>query len=156
VPAVIAPQRPEAEAVIAARAAEVGAELDFIRPEEFEDVQFRRDGSTFRFRGARMQCPLAGAHQVVNTATAAAVLQKLGITTDCIKEARWPGRLEVVSTAPEILLDGAHNPAGARALADHIQRFYRDRPVWMIYGAMRDKSLKRSPRFCLPWRTTLL
>jgi dihydrofolate synthase/folylpolyglutamate synthase len=142
VPAVIAPQRPEAEAVIAARAAEVGAELDFIRPEEFEDVQFRPDGSTFRFRGARMQCPLAGAHQVVNTATAAAVLQKLGITTDSIKEARWPGRLEVVSTAPEIVLDGAHNPAGARALADHIQRFYRDRPVWMIYGAMRDKSVE--------------
>jgi dihydrofolate synthase/folylpolyglutamate synthase len=42
---------------------------------------------------------------------------------------------------PEIVLDGAHNPNGIRALADHIRRFYGGRKVWVIFGSMRDKSL---------------
>ena len=52
----------------------------------------------------------------------------------------WPGRLEQVSREPEIILDGAHNPAGARALADYIRSFYSGRRIWMIYGVMRDKA----------------
>ncbi len=47
-----------------------------------------------------------------------------------------------MSAHPEIILDGAHNPAGARALAAYIDRFYRDRPVRLIYGAMRDKAVE--------------
>ena len=42
---------------------------------------------------------------------------------------------------PEIILDGAHNPAGARALAAYIERFYGGRRVRLIYGAMRDKAI---------------
>ena len=53
----------------------------------------------------------------------------------------WPGRLERVSESPEIILDGAHNPAGARALAAYIDRFYAGRRVRLIYGAMRDKAI---------------
>ncbi|HJZ98548.1 MAG TPA: cyanophycin synthetase, partial [Candidatus Solibacter sp.] len=55
--------------------------------------------------------------------------------------ARWPGRLEHVRTNPDIVLDGAHNPAGARALAAYIDRFYGTRPVRLIFGAMRDKAI---------------
>ncbi|HWB99526.1 MAG TPA: cyanophycin synthetase, partial [Bryobacteraceae bacterium] len=58
-----------------------------------------------------------------------------------IARAAWPGRLERVSIQPEIILDGAHNPSGARALAAYLDRFYAGRPVWMIYGAMRDKAI---------------
>src|SRR5262249_57136579 len=43
---------------------------------------------------------------------------------------------------PEIILDGAHNPAGARALAAYIDRFYAGRHVVLIYGAMRDKAIE--------------
>jgi dihydrofolate synthase/folylpolyglutamate synthase len=150
VPAVIAPQRPEAEAVIASRAAEVNAPLDPVRLDELHDVRIASDGCAFRFRGAFVKCPLAGAHQVINAATAAAVLQKLDLAVDGIAAARWPGRLEVVSTAPEIILDGAHNPAGARALAEHIRRFYSKRPVWLIYGAMRDKSVEEITEILFP------
>ena len=56
--------------------------------------------------------------------------------------ARWPGRLELVSESPEIWLDGAHNPAGARALAAYIARFHHGRKIGIIYGAMRDKSVE--------------
>ena len=54
---------------------------------------------------------------------------------------------------PEIILDGAHNPAGARALAAYIERFYSDRRVRLIYGAMRDKASRRSPAFCFRSRS---
>jgi len=40
-----------------------------------------------------------------------------------------------------IILDGAHNPAGARALAGYLSRFYSGRRVWLVYGAMRDKAI---------------
>jgi dihydrofolate synthase/folylpolyglutamate synthase len=49
--------------------------------------------------------------------------------------------LETVSLSPQIILDGAHNPAGIRALANYIQEFYQGRQIWLIYGSMRDKSL---------------
>ena len=40
-----------------------------------------------------------------------------------------------------MILDGAHNPAGARSLRAYIERFYAGRKIWMIYGAMRDKAV---------------
>lgn len=150
VPAVIAPQRAEAETVIARRAAEVGADVDFVREREFQDVRVTAEASEFTFRGMRVRCPLAGPHQVTNAATASAVLQRLGMAADGLAGARWPGRLEVVSESPRIILDGAHNPAGARALADHIHRFYSDRPVWLVYGAMRDKSVEEIAEILFP------
>jgi dihydrofolate synthase / folylpolyglutamate synthase len=150
VPAVIAPQRQEAEDVIRKRGREQGGELDLIRTDDVRDVRLTQCGSEFDFRGVRVRCPLAGSHQVVNAATAAAVLHHLGISADGISEARWPGRLETVSRSPDVIVDGAHNPAGARALAAHIRDFYSDRPVWLIYGAMRDKSVQEITEILFP------
>jgi len=82
---------------------------------------------------------------VENAIAATAALLLLGIPGSAIEAgiaaARWPGRLERVSERPEIILDGAHNPAGARALAVYIDRFYAGRNVRLIYGAMRDKAV---------------
>jgi dihydrofolate synthase/folylpolyglutamate synthase len=96
-------------------------------------------------RPLHILCPLAGEHQVTNTVVAVASLARLGVPDAAIERgiavARWPGRLDRVSEMPEIILDGAHNPAGARTLADYIQRFYSGRHVVLIYGAMRDKAV---------------
>jgi dihydrofolate synthase/folylpolyglutamate synthase len=78
---------------------------------------------------------------VDNAVTAVLALDALGIPPDGISEARWPGRLEHVSPNPDVILDGAHNPAGARALAAYVGRFYQGRKIWMIFGAMRDKAV---------------
>ena len=81
-----------------------------------------------------------------NAATAAIALTRLGVADHAIESgiarAEWPGRLERISERPEIVLDGAHNPAGARALAAYIRRFYSRRRVRLIYGAMRDKAIE--------------
>lgn len=148
--AVVAPQRPEAESVIRRRAREVEAPADFIRPAELVNIRIDAKDSEFHFRGVHIHCPLAGQHQVTNAATAAAVLQYLETPISGIAQTRWPGRLETVAHNPEIILDGAHNPAGARALAGHIRTFYAGRRIWLIYGAMRDKSVQEITEILFP------
>ena len=62
----------------------------------------------------------------------------------------WPGRLEYVSQSPDFVLDGAHNPAGAAALASYIREFCAHRPVWLVYGAMRDKAIEEVTQQLFP------
>jgi len=145
VPAVFARQRPEAAAVLDRRAAELG--IPVIRACEWEvrDLELHPGGSRFRVRDLQIECPLAGEHQVENAVTAAAALATLGVPPAAIEAGiaatRWPGRLERICERPEIIVDGAHNPAGARALAAYIDRFYSGRRVILIFGAMRDKAI---------------
>jgi dihydrofolate synthase / folylpolyglutamate synthase len=145
VPAVFARQREEAARVIGRRAAELGIAAEWTGAYPVSDLEMDARGSTFRVRGMRIRCPLAGEHQVENAVTAAVALERLSVPRTAVEEgiaqAEWPGRLELVSERPEIVLDGAHNPAGARALAAYIERFYGDRKVRLIFGAMRDKSV---------------
>jgi dihydrofolate synthase/folylpolyglutamate synthase len=105
-------------------------------------------------RRLRIRCPLAGEHQVDNALAAAAALSALGLPDRTVEQGiagtRWPGRLERVAERPEIILDGAHNPAGARALAAYIERFYAGRRVWLIYGAMRDKAVAEMSAILFP------
>jgi dihydrofolate synthase/folylpolyglutamate synthase len=74
----------------------------------------------------------------------------MGVAPEGIAEARWPGRLEFVSPNPDVILDGAHNPAGARALARYLTRFYSGQRIWMIYGAMRDKAIEEVAEILFP------
>src|SRR5207249_876983 len=57
-----------------------------------------------------------------------------------IETAGHPGRLEIWKGSPRFLFDGAHNPAGARALREYLDEFVKE-PITMIFGAMRDKAL---------------
>ncbi len=148
VPVVVAAQRPDVEAFLEMRAAEAGAPVFRSAGWRASELELYTRGSRFLADGPltlRIECPLAGEHQVANALTAIAALHALGIQAQAIEEglrqARWPGRLELVAERPDIILDGAHNPAGARALAAHIERFYNGRRVWLIYGAMRDKAI---------------
>lgn len=150
-PAVFSRQRPEVAPVLEKRAAELKIQVARTSEWTISDLQLDARGSRFTLslRGKdalRIRCPLAGEHQVENAATAAVALTQLGLPRKAIEEgiglARWPGRLELVSARPETIIDGAHNPAGARALATYIDRFYSNRRVRMIYGAMRDKAVE--------------
>jgi len=53
-------------------------------------------------------------------------------------------------------MDGAHNPAGARALARYLERFYRGRRIWLVYGAMRDKAIDEVAGVLFPLATELV
>jgi len=140
IPAVIAPQLPGAEGVILRAASEA------IRIRPVENLVVTAVNSAFVSDGTCFVCPLAGRHQIENAQTAIAACRALGISDAVIArgvaKASWPGRLEVIQRDPTFVLDGAHNPSGAAALAAHIGEFYSRSPVWMVYGAMRDKAIE--------------
>lgn len=148
-PAVFAAQRPAALAVLERRALDLDIAITHTSAWRVEDLVLDRFGSRFTLVADEeipIVCPLAGAHQVENTRTAVATLTTMGIPPAAIRAgiagAKWAGRLERVAGDPDVILDGAHNPAGARALADYIRRFFDREPVRIIYGAMRDKAVE--------------
>ncbi len=147
-PAVFAEQRPAAFAVLERRALEMNAPVTLSSAWLIRDLQLEKFGSRFtlaRDEEIPIHCPLAGAHQVENARTAVTALDVFGLAAADISEgiarASWPGRLERIATDPDIILDGAHNPAGARALAAYIRQFFHGEPVRIVYGAMRDKAV---------------
>jgi len=110
-------------------------------------------GSSYRFNGAELQLDdlhpvLAGAHQRDNLASVVAVialLRRQGFALDDsairhgVAATRWPGRLEWWGGERRLLLDGAHNAAGARALAAYLQETGATR-VRLVMGMKGDKS----------------
>jgi dihydrofolate synthase/folylpolyglutamate synthase len=106
-----------------------------------------RRGAPFHVAAAAWDGPigLAGPHQRGNAAFAAEALRRLDaagvrVPREAIAEgivgARWPGRLE---TLDGVLLDGAHNPDGARALAEALASLHPGRPVELVFGVLADK-----------------
>ena len=152
VPAIFARQRPEAKAVLDGSAHQLGIEVK--HAEDFCVRDLHVDARSSSFSG--YTCPLAGEHQVDNAITAILALETLGVSPKGIAEARWPGRLEYVAPNPDILLDGAHNPAGARALGRYLERFYPHRKRWIIYGAMRDKAVEEIGGILFPLADELM
>jgi dihydrofolate synthase/folylpolyglutamate synthase len=147
-PAVFSAQRPEAFSILERRALELNAPVTLSSAWQVEDLHSDPFGSRFTLVADEeipIECPLAGAHQVENARTAAAALTVFGLPAAAISEgirrAKWPGRIERVASDPNLILDGAHNPAGAKALAAYIRTFFTGQPIRIIYGAMRDKAV---------------
>jgi dihydrofolate synthase / folylpolyglutamate synthase len=92
---------------------------------------------------------LAGDHQLSNCAIALCTLELLAregfpAREEAVRRAlanvTWPGRLEKVHSKPLILLDAAHNPHGAKALASYLKTRYPDKRKILIFGVMKDKN----------------
>ena len=142
VPAIFARQNEPAMRILQNRAAELRVPYQRAEDAPVSALEITATGSAFSLGSERIVCPLAGEHQVDNAVVAALALGKLGYPAAGIASARWPGRLERVAESPDIILDGAHNPAGVRALVTYLQRVYARRPIHLIYGAMRDKPIR--------------
>jgi dihydrofolate synthase / folylpolyglutamate synthase len=110
-----------------------------------------------------IETPLVGRHQLRNVALAITTAEELskqgftGITADSvecgIRETRWPGRFQVLAPSegwPEIVLDVAHNPAGAWALRSALSERYSERPLIFVFGAMRDKAIAEMAEILFP------
>jgi dihydrofolate synthase/folylpolyglutamate synthase len=124
-----------------------------------------------------VETPLVGRHQLRNVALAVAAAEELSklikveveprgsssggsspqITPQSIergiRETRWPGRFQVIAAHdgwPDIVLDVAHNPAGAWALRSALSERYGDRPLVFVFGAMRDKAISEMTEILFP------
>jgi len=106
-------------------------------------------GGIFSYRDIKnLRLSLLGIYQINNAMAAIDIILSLkcrGINIDgeTIKhgllKARWPGRFELLSEDPVFILDGAHNPNGAAALAESIKAFLPDKKVIFVMGVMKDK-----------------
>ena len=105
----------------------------------------------FGVQYADLSCPLIGAHQLDNCACALSLVEsvrphRVVVTASAVRqglqEVHWEGRLEIVGREPLTVLDGAHNPAAAKVVADYLRAFRSSHPVSrviLVLAMMRDK-----------------
>jgi len=103
-----------------------------------------------RLASYELSIPLLGQHQLENAATAVAALEVLAekgfhISGDSITrglaQVNWPGRLQVLSHRPLVLVDGAHNPDSARKLKQSLEQYFDFDRAILIIGVSSDKDI---------------
>jgi dihydrofolate synthase / folylpolyglutamate synthase len=149
-PVVSAPQFPEAARVIKRQARELGCPL-YLCGDSFAATW---QGGRLNYRGLGLSLDdlrpgVSGRYQGDNTACALAAAELLSSSVfplapqalvAGVEGASWPGRMEFFPGSPPLLLDGAHNPAGAAALAEALAEIPRRR-LLLVVGVMGDKEL---------------
>ena len=179
-PVVTLPQQPEANDVIGNAILEMGARavnaVPFVPPVSPGSGEYlvpsSEPGSSrhvYRYplqvmgEQILVETPLVGRHQLRNIALAIAAAEELNrqgfnsIKAKSIErgihETQWPGRFQVIAARagwPEIVIDVAHNPAGAWALRSALSERYADRSLIFVFGAMRDKAISEMAEILFP------
>lgn len=101
--------------------------------------------------------PLLGSHQQINAATAITAVEILlrgqnivNAVVDGIRCVRWPGRFEIIKGTPTIVIDGAHNAAGARVLRESLENYFPDGNLILVLGMLADKERAKVVRELVP------
>jgi dihydrofolate synthase/folylpolyglutamate synthase len=172
VPAVSSPQEGEAMQVLLEVCRERGAPLTLVgRDFHFAPDRYDLDGQFFFFWAAedqaevdatlvrggdlrrialRYEIPLLGYHQVINAATAAAVLQTVrdrgwAVPEESVRSGlrsvRWEGRFQLLNRSPAVVVDSAHNVDSARRLRIALDDYFPKRRVVLLFGASDDKDI---------------
>ncbi len=145
-------QDAEAAEVISSVCRERDASLHYVDFSSIRLEKYHIGGQVFDYEEYQgLEISLLGEHQLKNAAVAVKAAELLmdkgyAITSESVrkglKNARWPGRLEVLGTNPVFLIDGAHNIEGARVLRDALDRYFPGRRMTFIMGVFRDKDYK--------------
>jgi dihydrofolate synthase / folylpolyglutamate synthase len=129
-----------------------------------KEIRFRAGKGGFHYYGIReklknLHLGLKGEYQSRNASLAIAAAESLrgkgftistGNIREGLRKAVWPGRMQVVSTAPVVLLDGAHNPGAMRALAKAVLSEFKGKRILLVIGVMGDKDIAGILREILP------
>ncbi len=158
--------------VVERKCRKTGAELITVGSEDSKtgaaDVVFKKikadeKKTVFGVKGVfgnhRFSTALLGGFQAENAAAAFAAVKVLegkgiGVGGAAVRRGlarvKWPGRMEIVSRKPLVVLDGAHNPAKAEALARALQEIFQRREKIMVLGIMADKDIPGIMRALAP------
>ncbi len=172
VPVVCAAEQAEAVSVLRQAAQDKKSTLYLLGDQyAYEPVSSKEDEQVFHFSGPfralkDVTIALNGSHQMKNAAAALMTIEVLRqyyalIVEDedlyaAMKETAWPGRLEMLSRSPRLLIDGAHNPEGAETLAGALKHTYRYRKLHMMLGMLENKNHEGFLRHILPLVDTLI
>jgi dihydrofolate synthase/folylpolyglutamate synthase len=172
VPVVSAVEQPDVVDVIRATATDKRSTL-YLMGEQFGYVLKNSSalGSTFDFHGpfrdlSDLEISMVGEHQVKNAVCALMALEVMRqyyalVTEDelereALHTTTWAGRLELVQTKPRLLLDGAHNPEGAHALANALRTAYSYEKLHAVMGMLETKDQRGTLAQLLPLLHTLI
>jgi dihydrofolate synthase / folylpolyglutamate synthase len=170
IPVIVGPVATEAREVIASMCELAGA--NFIDADEGVRVQASSEDGRTSIRIAtprrdygRVTLGLRGDHQVPNAVVAVRLLEELEGTFPVspsaiaagLRDVYWPGRLQMLELhgGQRVLLDAAHNPAGAWALARYLQREFPG-PLPIVFGAVRDKDVPLMLKALLPAASVMI
>ena len=132
----------------------VGKEFRYVQNEE---KNFNYEGLHRKLWNIYLN--LWGTHQMVNATMALGaleVLEDLGypVSNDAmiegLRDVEWPGRLEIVCSSPRVVLDGAHNPAGALVLKESLEKEFQYHHLILLVGIMKDKDIESILHFLVP------
>lgn len=122
--------------------------------ESLKNVKVSLSGNSFTYKNIDFVSGLSGEYQIENALTALSALEasKIEINSSAlkkgIKEAYIPARLETININPTVVLDGAHNPLAAKALADFVRS--QNENVFAVVAMMKDKDIKNTLKEILP------
>jgi dihydrofolate synthase/folylpolyglutamate synthase len=169
IPVVSAPQRAEAIKVLEAVSQERDAPLTEVgRDWDYDPGPANLEGQTFTVRhitdgGSALEgeywIPLLGRHQLENSTTAIAaldILRQRGFdipataVQEGLREVHWPGRMEILSREPLVVVDCAHNPYSAQVLRNALAEWFPDRRWVLVFGASADKDIAGMLQALLP------
>ncbi len=157
VPIITAVHQTEALQVIKKKALKEDADC-FVLGEDFyvSNHQSLTNGEEFDWKTddknlSSIQTTMIGKHQIENASLAIMAAQLLNekkqFVIDStsirkgIKKAYWPGRFELVSNEPTVIMDGAHNEEGIHTLVREVKKRYHDKEIHIVFAALRDKKL---------------
>ena len=147
-------QNDSVRGVFERKAADVGARLTVCDFSGIRREAYGTGGQRFGY-GARdgLEITLLGDYQTRNAALAIETVDTINKNAGCgirvtedalrlgLKSARWPGRMEIISENPTVVIDAAHNAQCARALGETLTKYFPGRELIYIFGVVRDKDV---------------
>ncbi|MBT4574900.1 MAG: bifunctional folylpolyglutamate synthase/dihydrofolate synthase [Candidatus Cloacimonetes bacterium] len=147
----------EAKKIIKKRASELNAPiLEYGRDFSISNIKINEVGTSFNYQSPELNLEnisvnLLGKHQAYNAATAiSAFIMFLHKTNRKINEQKiyealanvnWQGRMQIISQKPIVIIDGAHNEEGIRALRDNLTEIFPNKKIYFVLAILRDKNL---------------
>ena len=158
VPVVLYPQEKEVEEVILNIAKEKNSKVYFVKKEEgklidinyedlYQNVEVESCKNTYT-----VKLPLLGEHQILNLGVALKTIEVLcekerielnkTLIEKSLQDVKWIGRLEVLGKKPTVLIDGAHNIDGIKALRKNTEKYFKYNKIYLLLGILADKQVK--------------
>ncbi|HEX9026458.1 MAG TPA: folylpolyglutamate synthase/dihydrofolate synthase family protein [Clostridium sp.] len=158
VPVILYPQEKEVEEVIVNVAKEKNSKIYFIKKEagsliniNYEELYQNVEIESYKNKYT-IKLPLLGEHQISNLNVALHTIEVLceqemvnldkNLLEKSLEDVKWIGRLEVLGKKPTIVIDGAHNIDGIKALRKNIEKYFKYNKIYLLLGILADKQVK--------------
>ncbi len=157
-PVILGKMSEEAKEVIKKRACELNAPIiEYGKEFSISNIRINKLGTSFDYHSPQLKLKnitvnLLGKHQAYNAASAITAfimfLQKTGRKLDKQKiykaliNVNWQGRMQIISQKPTVIIDGAHNEEGIKALKNNLIEIFPNKKIYFVLAILRDKKLK--------------